>query len=385
MFGRWGRQITKFYGLAVLVVVLIGFSEFLWISNKATTRTLDSFQTQASVVSHHPVEKLPKTSNKTSGFEVKEVSLSDVQNSVNNSLQFIPAVPDVSHFDIVPQISQKIVDNFLILPETLCNYNILILTPVRNVAKVLQSYADILGTFTYPHNMLTVFFGEDGSSDGTLNASREAANTLVDVYEFRAAATVQLNLTGGITSLKWEDIHKQTAQKIRRSHMAKSRNKLLSSAIETDVFDYVLWIDSDVGTLPTDIIQQLLFAKADVVAPCCLYVQKHYKYNYDRNSWRETPESLNYQKHMSEDFLMLEGYLKTKRILLPDLKAEGRVVRLDGVGGCVLLVRAECHRQGLVFPEKVYNHHIETEGLAKMATDMGFSVRGMPWVEVIHR
>ena len=59
-------------------------------------------------------------------------------------------------------------------------------------------------------------------------------------------------------------------------------------------------------------------------------------------------------------------------------------VMLDGVGGCVLLVKATCHKTGLLFPEKLYNHHLETEGLAKLATDMGLRVRGMPWVEVFH-
>ena len=87
---------------------------------------------------------------------------------------------------------------------------------------------------------------------------------------------------------------------------------------------------------------------------------------------------------MRENSLIVEGYGSTSRIYLPDLRGEGRVVPIDGVGGCTLLVRADCHRNGLDFPETLYKHHIETEGLAKKAKDMGYSVYGLPFVEVYH-
>jgi len=84
------------------------------------------------------------------------------------------------------------------------------------------------------------------------------------------------------------------------------------------------------------------------------------------------------------DALMIEGYRTTKRRYLNDLKGEADLVRLDGVGGCVLLVAAELHRSGLVFPPFVFDHHIETEGLAKMAARMGVTLYGLPSVNVIH-
>lgn len=79
------------------------------------------------------------------------------------------------------------------------------------------------------------------------------------------------------------------------------------------------------------------------------------------------------------------------------------LVRLDAVGGTVLLIRADCHRNGLIFPPFPYgNAHphvrppglhsppwqageIETEGLGLMATDMGITCWGWPRLEVIHR
>ncbi|MFX8668609.1 hypothetical protein ABTM51_20880, partial [Acinetobacter baumannii] len=70
-------------------------------------------------------------------------------------------------------------------------------------------------------------------------------------------------------------------------------------------------------------------------------------------------------------------------------------VRLDSVGGTVLLIRADRHRDGLVFPTFFYGApnrwarrphpmrgelpgEIETEGLGLMAKDMGIECWGLP-------
>src|SRR5690606_28563036 len=83
---------------------------------------------------------------------------------------------------------------------------------------------------------------------------------------------------------------------------------------------------------------------------------------------------------------------------MADMRGQGPV-RLDAVGGTMLLVRAALHRDGLIFPPYRYgvpsptirDRHpvwgqgeIETEGLAAMAADMGIQCWGLPDVEVIH-
>jgi peptide chain release factor subunit 1 len=75
------------------------------------------------------------------------------------------------------------------------------------------------------------------------------------------------------------------------------------------------------------------------------------------------------------------------------------LVRLDAVGGTVLLVRADVHRDGLVFPSFPYgagnpavrrpgplglHGELETEGLGIMAMDMGYQCWGLPNLEVLH-
>ena len=63
---------------------------------------------------------------------------------------------------------------------------------------------------------------------------------------------------------------------------------------------------------------------------------------------------------------------------------DAAVARLDAVGGAMLLVHAELHRHGLVFPPYPHRHRIETEGLSMMALDMGVLSWGLPFLEILH-
>jgi peptide chain release factor subunit 1 len=141
----------------------------------------------------------------------------------------------------------------------------------------------------------------------------------------------------------------------------------------------VLWLDVDVVAYPPDLIERQLAAGKDIVQPHC--VLDHGGRTFDLNGWRN------------------HG-----RLHLDDLRGEGELVELDAVGGTVLLVRADLHRDGLVFPAFLYGRanpqrrtghradfdgevegEIETEGLGLMARDMGYQCWGMPRFEVIHR
>ncbi|KAK3603287.1 hypothetical protein CHS0354_007615 [Potamilus streckersoni] len=296
-------------------------------------------------------------------------------------LDYIPPVPKISDSDVVPSLTNEIMEQYLELPDTNYTDTIVIFTPVRNSAEHLETYETQLVKLTYPHHLISVFFGEDNSDDRTFTIAKMLAKRFSTIHGFKRSKAFHFNITGGVDGV-WGDIHERTMQFARRKHLAKSRNMLLRRGLKDE--KWVLWIDCDISQTPKDLIQQLLFANKDLVSPCCLFRYKNFKRNYDKNIWRETDISLEDQKHMSRDQLMLEGYGPTSRIYLPDLRAEGRVVPIDGVGGCALLVRADCHRKGLIFPEDVYEHVIETEGLAKMAKKMGYSVYGMPFVEVFH-
>lgn len=302
--------------------------------------------------------------------------------SPDSELDFVPPVPKFSVHDIVYQLKPKIMQKYLALDRRKYeNHSIVILTPVHNSENDLVQYVQLLSELDYPKHKISVVFGEDGSEDQTLKVGKFLCKELRR-QGFKRAEIFHFNITGQIEG-DWNDIHNQVLQYKRRKHLAKARNLLLKAGLKDE--EYVLWIDADVGVLPPDLIQQLIFANKDVVVPCCLYRKSQYTNVYDKNTWRETEYSLQELKKLDKHQLVLEGYGPTIRLYLPHLRGEGRVVPLDGVGGCSLLVKAECHRQGLHFPEEIFQYHIETEGLAKLAKSKGFGVYGMPFVEVYHK
>jgi mannan polymerase complexes MNN9 subunit len=86
---------------------------------------------------------------------------------------------------------------------------------------------------------------------------------------------------------------------------------------------------------------------------------------------------------MGNDEILVEGYadIATYRTLMAhvaDGSGRTKEMPLDGVGGTALLVKAEVHRDGAMFPPFPFYHLIETEGFAKMAKRLGWSSWGLP-------
>ncbi len=181
-----------------------------------------------------------------------------------------------------------------------------------------------------------------------------------------------------------KDSHDIDFQVTRRKHLAKARNRLLFAGLRDE--KWVLWLDVDLRYIPPDLVQQLIAVQKHIVVPSCVYVQENGNVDiYDRNTWKETNRSLAYQADKDKGYVMLEGYGESMRDNLLNFRPEGHMyVDVDGVGGTALLVYADCHRRGLIFPPFPYSHHLETEALGKMARDMGFEVVGLPFLEVFH-
>jgi hypothetical protein len=262
------------------------------------------------------------------------------------------------------------------------DYNILILTPFSDSVTKLTSYFQLICALTYPHERISIGIGIDKNFDtNRLREAVELANRFVP--SFRSVVIYQLEQKN--VSWTHDTRHTIALQRPRRAHMALGRNELLFNGLRRE-HDWVLWLDADMAFFPPEFIQLLLSPNQPIVSPACVRFRPFN--TYDRNIWRETPESRAYiaeqKRKLGDDFLMIEAYEKTRRIRIVNLKDEGKVVPIDGVGGCSLLVKASCHRQGLIFPSFVLDSHIETEGLAKMAAKMGFPVYGLPYVQVFH-
>ena len=242
--------------------------------------------------------------------------------------------------------------------------HVLILTPVKDAAVFLSHYCDQLLELDYPHHLLSLGLLESDSRDSSFAAleaevprlRRELLRAQLWKHDFGYRIPVGRP--------RWAE----EIQMERRAVLARSRNQLLFRALDDE--DWVLWLDSDVTEYPPDIIETLLATGRDIVQPHC--VLDPGGPTFDKNAWRD------------------QGCLH-----LDDLRAEGDLVELDAVGGTMLLVRADLHRDGLIFPATPYGAGdprvppgpglLETEGLGILALHMGHRPWGLPHVEILHR
>lgn len=245
---------------------------------------------------------------------------------------------------------------------------VLILTPVKNARPYLDGYFQRLKALTYDRRHLSVALLESDSDDGTYEHLKSAANGFEGTFSSIKIFKRDFQFRIPASLPRWES----ALQQARRCILARARNQLLFRALEDE--DWVLWLDVDVVEYPEDLIQQLLSYNLDILHPDC--VRERGGESYDRNAWKN------------------DGTLH-----MHDLRGTGQPVRIDSVGGTALLVKADLHRDGLVFPpfrygvesdvirkkHPVWNKgEIETEGLAAMAHDMGLQCWGLPDLELLH-
>ena len=172
--------------------------------------------------------------------------------------------------------------------------------------------------------------------------------------------------------------------------MSRARNSLLFTTIGPTT-SWVLWLDSDIIETPPTLIQDMAFHDKPVLVPNCFqrYINDKGEADtrpYDYNSWQDSQQAADLAAKMAPDDILLEGYadMPTYRNLMAMIadKSEGRdekkVLQLDGVGGTALLVKAEVHRDGAMFPPFAFYHLMETEGFAKMARRLGWECWGLP-------
>ncbi len=245
---------------------------------------------------------------------------------------------------------------------------VLILTPVKTAAAHLPRYVELLEVLQWPAERLTLGILEGDSTDGTANQLAELRPRLEARFSRVTLANHDFGFAAPRGLHRWTNAY----QLIRRKTLARARNRLLFSALRDE--DWVLWIDVDMVEYPPDIIAQLLATGFDIVTPHA--VTQPGGGSFDANSWTDDGKTL-----------------------LQHRRGKG-AVRLDAVGGTMLLIRADLHREGLIFPPFPYGvrsnrirskgsewglGEIETEGLGIMASDMGIQCWGLPDLEVYHR
>lgn len=265
---------------------------------------------------------------------------------------------------------------------------VLILTPL---ARFYPEYWSNLLKLSYPHELIELGF--------IVPKTREGNSALIKLDE--AVRKVQTgpkkNRFHGVTIMRQDfdtptpqnekDRHALATQKLRRAAMARARNSLVFTTIGTET-SWVLWLDADIVETPPTLIQDLASHDKAIVVPNCY--QRYDKDGqpairaYDFNSWHDSPKALEMASKMGSDDVIFEGYkeMATWRTLMAYQRVEGGDVKaetkLEGVGGTALMVKAEVHRDGAMFPPFAFYNLIETEGFAKMARRLGHQPYGLP-------
>jgi hypothetical protein len=250
---------------------------------------------------------------------------------------------------------------------------ILIATPVKDAVPFLDPFfANLLQT-DYPLDKISLALLESDSRDATATVAREH----LAAHGHRLAGTRLLQRNYGFQTEGERSL--PAMQRQRRTVLAQSRNTLVESALDDEV--WVLWIDVDLLKWPNDVLLKLLDSDHQIVCPNC--VKGVYGGpSFDLNSFVFKDKTLRDGPEHLLDGIYQPPAGKSRRYL-DDFRDQDKV-ELDGVGGAMLLVEADLHRNGLRFPAMPYRGFLETEGLAQMAQDFGISCWGLPKLEVVH-
>lgn len=269
---------------------------------------------------------------------------------------------------------------------------ILILTPL---ARFYQGYWDNLLKLNYPHELITLGFiipknREGNAATAALQEQISKTQTLgPESKRFASIIIERQDFPPPLASQDEAERHKLENQRIRRAAMSRARNSLLFTTLGPST-SWVLWLDADIIETPPSLIQDLALHDKPIIVPNCFqrYINPDTKKlderPYDFNSWQDSEQAQQLAKQMGPDDILVEGYseMPTYRALMAYQFKEGEDIStemaLDGVGGTALLVKADVHRDGAMFPPFAFYHLIETEGFAKMARRLGWFSYGLP-------
>ncbi|KOS18658.1 Mannan polymerase complexes subunit MNN9 [Escovopsis weberi] len=304
-----------------------------------------------------------------------------------------------AHNSRAPPVTRYDLNKVTVTSEPLNNReHILILTPM---ARFYQDYWDNLLKLDYPHELITLGFILPKTKEG--NQATAALQSQIQQTQkrgperdrFKSIIILRQDFDPAVASQDESERHKMSNQKARREMMAKARNSLLFTTLGPST-SWVLWLDADIIETPPSLIQDLAAHDKDILVANCFQrfydsaTRKMAERPYDYNSWQDSEVAQQMADNMGPDDILLEGYaeMATYRSLMAHMATDGGdkglTVPLDGVGGTALLVKANVHRDGAMFPPFAFYHLIESEGFAKMAKRLGWQPFGLPNYKVYH-
>lgn len=236
--------------------------------------------------------------------------------------------------------------------------SLLVLTPVKNAAHHAGAWADRVLSMRGSCDRMEVAVLVGDSDDGSVAAFAKAMERLAE--EGIAVSLIEhdygFRIPDGVP--RWAPEY----QFERRVILAKSRNRLLFAALRDH--DWVLWLDADVVSFEPGIVETMISSGADLVQPHC--VREPGGVTFDLNAWTDFGE-----------------------YHLDDYRGHD-AVELHAVGGTMLLVRGDCHREGLIWPAHPYGvvdeRSADENGLGDIglvAGSMGYTCVGLPDVDFV--
>ena len=249
---------------------------------------------------------------------------------------------------------------------------VVVMTPMKNTAQHLERYFTLFENLDYPKDRLRLAIIEGDSTDHT----KEMLPEFAKLMQFQEVRIQILHHDFGIVipEPRWDP----SFQKLRRSLIAAARNRLMTACLGQS--EWVLWLDGDLDFYPKTLLKDLLSANKQIIVPSCILPNGQI---FDLNTFcfdlgSPIGESAKY---------LIDGLYQPPRGVgrrYLDEYTKHNLIRVDAVGGTALLIDANLHREGLIFPTYSYRGYIETEGLAAMAQDMGVQCWGLPQLKIIH-
>ena len=249
---------------------------------------------------------------------------------------------------------------------------VLILIPVKNARKHLPALLNALSCLEHPATHLSLGFLEGDSTDGSYEFLESCLPDLRRRY--RRVTLIRQDHGLSIDGPRWAP----SIQRRRRSIIARVRNRLVQEALTDE--EWVLWIDADVVAFPAEILKTLLMTEGDIIVPHC--VLKAHGQSFDLNTFQFKPEAEAAEREYVHDGIVQPPRGVT-RVYLDGLRGQGPV-EVNSVGGTMLLVKAQLHREGFLFPVIPHRGYLETEGFAMIAREAGYRAVALPDVEIMH-
>jgi hypothetical protein len=295
-----------------------------------------------------------------------------------SSISAVPSITDANVQSSATTLAEadrflRSINSSVINTENPKTGNVLLAVPVRDAADTINTLFDRILALRYPRGQLSLAFLEGDSSDDSEGRLHEFAR--LHANEFRKITVINRDFGVVTPTPRWNP----AMQLSRRSHIARVRNELVRQTLRDE--DWVLWIDADIIGFPDDILTTLLSVGARIVHPNTVRIPGGP--STDLNAWT-------IERHLSDEAMAIwikdslyQPPMSFERLYLSDLRYKD-VVPLHSVGGTMLLVDANLHRAGLLFPEQPYRYLIETEGFGRAAYDLGILALGLPNVEIVH-